>query len=145
MGCTAEAVYVDGRHVLVGHVGDSRTYHLHRGRLVQLTTDQTWVSRMVELGMLSAEEAEAHPRRNELQQAIGGYADIEPAVYHNPLVPGDWIVVCSDGLSNHIAPEPLKEMLLSSRSAESASRRLVNMVNFAGATDNATVVVIRVT
>jgi serine/threonine protein phosphatase PrpC len=145
MGCTAEAVYVDGRHVLVGHVGDSRTYHLHRGRMVQITTDQTWVTRMVEIGMLTPEEAEEHPRRNELQQAIGGHPDIEPAAYHSPLAPGDWVVVCSDGLSNHISAGPLKEMLQSSHSAESAARRLINMVNFAGATDNATVVVVRAT
>src|SRR5262249_29915425 len=72
MGCTAEAVFVNGRYVVVGHVGDSRTYHLHEGRLIQLTRDQTLVSRLVELGTLSPEEAEAHPRRNELQQAIGG-------------------------------------------------------------------------
>jgi len=138
-------VYVDGRYVLVGHVGDSRTYHLHRGRMVQLTTDQTWVTRMVELGMMTAEEAEEHPRRNELQQAIGGHPDIEPAIYHSPVTAGDWVVVCSDGLSNHISAEPLKEILQSSHSAESAARRLINTVNFAGATDNATVVVIRAT
>src|SRR6185369_8367218 len=68
MGCTAECVYIDNRHVIVGHVGDSRTYHLHQGRLVQLTRDQTLVYRLVELGTLTAEEAETHPRRNELQQ-----------------------------------------------------------------------------
>ncbi|HWG42620.1 MAG TPA: protein phosphatase 2C domain-containing protein, partial [Gemmataceae bacterium] len=55
MGCTAEAVYVDGRYVVVGHVGDSRTYHLHEGRLVQLTRDQTLVNRLVELGTLTPE------------------------------------------------------------------------------------------
>src|SRR5262249_9716166 len=53
MGCTAEAVYVDGRHVVVGHVGDSRTYHLHEGSLIQLTRDQTLVNRLVELGTLT--------------------------------------------------------------------------------------------
>jgi len=145
MGCTAEAVYVDGRHVVVGHVGDSRTYHLHQGRMIQLTMDQTWVNRMVALGLLSAEEAEEHPRRSELHQAIGGHPEIEPALYHSPLKPGDWVVVCSDGLSNHISAELLKEILQSSMSAESAARRLINMVNFAGATDNATVVVVRAT
>jgi len=145
MGCTAEAVYVDGRHVVVGHVGDSRTYHLHQGRIIQLTRDQTWVNRMVELGLLSTEEAEEHPRRSELHQAIGGHSEIEPALYHSPLKPGDWVVVCSDGLSNHVSAELLKEILQSSMSAESAARRLINMVNFAGATDNATAVVVRAT
>jgi len=146
MGCTAEAVYLDGRNVVVGHVGDSRTYHLSEGRLVQLTRDQTLVNRLVELGTLTAEEAETHPRRNELQQAVGGQPDVEPGVYHGVLKPGDWVVVCSDGLTNHINAADLKQMLQSeASSAETAARRLVNLANIEGATDNATVVVVRLT
>jgi protein phosphatase len=145
MGCTAEVVYVDGRHVVVGHVGDSRTYHLHEGRLQQLTRDQTWVQRMVELGVLTPQEAETHPRRSELQQAIGGEPEVRPAFYDSTLKPGDWVVVCSDGLSNQLSSDTLQEMLQTAPSAEWAARRLVNAVNLAGATDNATVVVIRAT
>jgi protein phosphatase len=146
MGCTAEAVYVDARHVVVGHVGDSRTYHLHEGRLIQLTRDQTLVNRLVELGTLTPEEAEDHPRRNELQQAIGGQPEVEPGVYSGVLKPGDWILVCSDGVTNHVKPAELLEMLQSeATSAEMAARRLVNFVNINGATDNATIVVIRAT
>jgi protein phosphatase len=92
---------------------------------------------------MSAEEAAEHPRRSELQQAIGGYPDVEPALYHAVLKPGDWVVVCSDGLSNQCADETLQEMLQKATSAEAVARRLVNYVNFTGATDNATVVVIR--
>ncbi len=144
MGCTAEAVFVDGRHVVVGHVGDSRTYHLREGRLVQLTRDQTLVNRLVELGTLSPEEAEDHPRRNELQQAIGGQPEVEPGLYSGRMNPGDWVIVCSDGLSNHVSSDELKHMLLSeAQSAEMAARRLVNLANIRGATDNATVVVVR--
>jgi serine/threonine protein phosphatase PrpC len=146
MGCTAEAVFVNGQYVVVGHVGDSRTYHLHEGRLIQLTRDHTLVGRLVELGTLTPEEAETHPRRNELQQAIGGQPDVEPGVYHGRMKPGDWVVVCSDGLTNHVTPMDLKEMLQSEAlSAEMAARRLINLVNIEGATDNATVVVIRAT
>jgi protein phosphatase len=146
MGCTAEVVYVNGRHVVVGHVGDSRTYHLHEGRLVQLTRDQTLVNRLVELGVMTAEESVTDPRRAELQQAIGGRADVDPAVYHGRMKPRDWVMVCSDGLSNSIAPAELLEMLQTeATSAEMAARRLVNFANIKGATDNATVVVIRAT
>ena len=68
MGCTAELVVIDGSEVMVGHVGDSRTYHLHRGKLTQISRDQTMVNRLVELGHLTAEEAENHPRRSERGQ-----------------------------------------------------------------------------
>ena len=145
MGCTAEVVYVAGRNLVVGHAGDSRAYHLHEGRLLQLTKDQTLVSRLVELGQLTAEEAASHPRRSELQQALGGRPDVEPLVYHSTLKPGDWVIVCSDGLSNHVSAEEMKQMLQSeATSGEMAARRLVNLANIHGATDNVTVVVIRV-
>lgn len=146
MGCTAEVVYVDGQNVVVGHVGDSRTYHITGGRAVQITRDQTLVNRLVELGQITAEEAETHPRRSELQQAIGGRAEVEPVLYHARLKPGDWVLVCSDGLTNHVKPDELREMLqVEAGSAEIAARRLVNLVNIRGATDNATVVVVRAT
>jgi protein phosphatase len=145
MGCTAEAVYVSRSDLVVGHVGDSRTYHLQAGVLTQVTKDQTWVNRMVELGAMTPQDAEQHPRRSELQQAIGGYPDVDPALYDATLKPGDWVVICSDGLSNHVDGETLKDLLQRASSAESAARRLVNLANLDGATDNATVVVIRAT
>lgn len=146
MGCTAEAVFLDGRHVVVGHVGDSRTYHMHHGRLVQLTRDQTLVNRLVELGTLSADEAETHPRRNELQQALGGQPDVDPGMYHGVLAPGDWVLVCSDGLTNHVSAKEMEQMLLTeATSAEMAARRLVNLTLILGATDNVTVVAVRAT
>lgn len=147
MGCTAEAVYVDHRHVVAGHVGDSRVYHLRDGRLVQLTRDQTLVNRLVELGQISAAEAEHHPRKNELQQAIGGQPDVTPEVRTARLKRGDWVLVCSDGLTNHIEGPELEKMLTreASGSAEEAARRLLNLANLRGASDNATVVVVRAT
>jgi protein phosphatase len=146
MGCTAEAVFVNCRHVVVGHVGDSRTYHFQDGRLSQLTRDQTLVHRLVELGTLTPEEAASHPRRSELQQALGGHADVHPALCDARLKPGDWVVVCSDGLSNHITHNEIESMLQTeATSAEMAARRLVNFANIKGTTDNATVIVIRAT
>jgi protein phosphatase len=145
MGCTAEAVYIDPLHVIVGHVGDSRTYHLHAGRLAQLTRDQTLVNRLVELGQLTEAEAEDHPRKNELQQAIGGQPDVEPGIYEGKLRRGDWVLVCSDGLTNHVPTADIEKMLMreTATSAEEAARRFLNLVNLRGATDNATVAVVR--
>jgi PPM family protein phosphatase len=145
MGTTAECIYVDQFNVIVGHVGDSRVYHLHEGRLKQLTRDQTLVSRLVELGQLTEAEAEHHPRKNELQQAVGGQPDVVPGLYSGKLKRGDWILVCSDGLTNHIPVDDLEKMMLreAAGSAEEAARRLMNLVNLRGATDNATIVVVR--
>jgi protein phosphatase len=145
MGCTAEAVYVDGQQIIVGHVGDSRVYHESRGNLVQLTRDHTWVGQMVELRAMTPEDAATHPRRSEIQQAIGGNAVLEPDLIRARLAPGDWVLVCSDGLSNHLSLQEMQAVLLQARSAESAARRLVNAANLRGANDNVTVVVVRAT
>ncbi len=112
---------------------------------MQLTRDQTLVNRLVELGQLTPEEAENHPRKNELQQAIGGQPDVVPGTYSGRLKRGDWVLVCSDGLTNHIPTVDLEKMMLreAAGSAEEAARRLMNLVNLRGATDNATIVVVR--
>jgi serine/threonine protein phosphatase PrpC len=145
MGCTAEVVYLDGERLVVGHVGDSRTYHYSQGRLVQVTRDQTLVNRLVELGQLTPEEAEDHPRKNELQQAIGGQPVVDPLTYHAELKLGDWVVVCSDGLTNHVNQETLLEMIQRADSAEMLARRLCNLANLYGGSDNCTVIAVRAT
>jgi PPM family protein phosphatase len=143
MGCTAEIAYFDGRNLLVGHVGDSRIYHLRGGQLNQVTRDHTWVNRMVDMGALTPEEAANHERHAELCQAVGGHSEVEPSVYHRSLQPGDCVLVCSDGLSNHMVPEAITEILMAAGSAESAARRLINFANLQCAADNVTAVVIR--
>lgn len=143
MACTAELVYFDGRQMVVGHVGDSRTYHFHQGRLEQLTEDHTLVYRLVQLGQLTPQEAETHPRRGELEQAIGGRAEVEPSIYTATLTPGDWILVCSDGLTQRVKAAEIQDILERAPSAEHAARRLINRANQYGADDNVTAVVVR--
>ncbi len=145
MGCTAEVVYVRGRQVVVGHVGDSRTYHYSGGRTTLLTRDQTLVNRLMELGHLTPEEADTHPRKHELQQALGGQPGVDPATYECSLKPGDWLIVCSDGLTNHVEGEALTEMIQESDAAETCARRLVNLANLQGGADNCSVIAVRVT
>jgi len=144
MGCTAEVVLIDGSTAVIGHVGDSRVYRMRRGKVSQVTQDQTIVARMVALGQLTEKEAETHPRRSELQQAIGGRADLFPDIYSVSLEPGDWLVVCSDGLSNQVSLSAMQSILRESRNAERAARRLVNMALADGAMDNVSVAVVRV-
>jgi serine/threonine protein phosphatase PrpC len=144
MGCTAEVVLVDGGTAVLGHVGDSRVYRLRRGKLSQITRDHTVVARLVELGQLTEAEGEAHPRRSELQQAIGGRPEIYPDVYSVALEPGDWLLVCSDGLSNQVPANAIQGVLREARNAERAARRLVNLALADWALDNVTVAVVRV-
>ncbi len=143
MGCTAEVLLIDGRKVHIGHVGDSRTYHVRGGRIVQVTQDQTLVSQLVALGQLTEAEAERHPQRSELQQAVGGRRDVYPDQYTLTLEAGDWLLVCTDGLSNQLKKNEMASVIQSAGSAEKAARRLVNRAIVNGAADNVTVVAIR--
>ena len=143
MGCTLEFVYVGGAAFTVGHVGDSRTYHFHRGKLRQVTEDQTWVQRMVAIGAMTPQEAQEHPRRSELQQAIGGQPEVQPMVYEGRLVPGDAILVCSDGVTGHLSVEMLQEILQRNTSAEACARQIINWTNLYGGSDNSTALVVR--
>jgi serine/threonine protein phosphatase PrpC len=144
MGCTAEVVLIDGPTAVIGHVGDSRVYHMRRGKVTLVTQDQTLVARLVSLGQLTPDEAEVHPRRAELQQAIGGRPELFPDLYSVALEPGDWLLVCSDGLSNQVPLPVIESVLRDARTAERAARRLVNLALYDGAADNVTVAVVRV-
>jgi protein phosphatase len=144
MGCTAEAVVFDGPRMHVGHVGDSRTYLARAGQAVQLTRDQTPIGRLVELGILTQEQARVHRYRGVLEQALGGGETVEPELCTVALSPGDWVVVCSDGLPDRLDDGDIAAVLSGCGSAEQAARRLINRANLLGAADNVTAVVIRV-
>jgi len=144
MGCTAEVILIDGGTAVVGHVGDSRVYRYRTGKLIQMTRDHTIVGRLMEFGQITEAEAEVHPRRSELHQAIGGRPEVYPDVYAVTLEPGDWLLACTDGLSNQVPPEAIQAILKDARNAERAARRLVNLALAEGALDNVTVAVVRI-
>lgn len=142
MGCTLEAILLCGRNVVVQHVGDSRVYHKSGGDIKQITVDQTLVNRLLQNGEITAEEAEQHPYRSAVVQAIGAQPVVHPACHQFQMAPGDWLVVCSDGISNHVPITDLSTVLHRCSNAEQAARRLVNLANMRGGFDNGTVVVV---
>lgn len=144
MGSTAVILLIwDGR-VSIRLVGDCRVHHWHEGKLTQVTRDQTLVARMVELGQLTPEEAEKHPRRNEVAHAVGKYALIEPARYELTLSPGDWLVASSDGLQAHVNDRVLSDTIAKAgASAVELANRLIELTNQGGGSDNCSVVAVR--
>ena len=107
MGTTLTAVVPDGNGVLVGHVGDSRAYLLRDGELRQLTTDHSLVEELVREGRLTEEQAAVHPQRSIITRALGVEANVEVDVYPVPLLPGDRLLLCSDGLTTMLRPEAI--------------------------------------
>jgi serine/threonine protein phosphatase PrpC len=140
MGATAAVVLVWDDRALVGHVGDCRVYHHSADLLRQVTRDQTLVARMVELGQLSPREAARHPSRNEVTQAIGKRARLEPGRAEVALTRGDWLVVCCDGLYAHVSDAALEKAIGESLLAADLAHYLVTTADQGGGSDNCTVI-----
>jgi protein phosphatase len=127
----------------LAHVGDCRIYHHRGGRLTQLTRDQTVVARLLEMGQLTPEQAEMHPSRHEITQAVGSRAELAPSRHDLALAAGDWLLLACDGLHEHLDAAQVQECI--ARSAPSASHLaglLVEQVNQRGGSDNCTVIAV---
>jgi len=143
MGTTVSALLVRDDGVVISHIGDSRVYLLRSGELSQITTDHTFVQRLVDAGRITAEEAMVHPRRSVLMRVLG---DVESSPEVDTMMldtrPGDRWMLCSDGLSGVVAFEDILEMMSADVGAKQVADRLVKASLDGGAPDNVTVVVV---
>lgn len=143
MGTTLTMAYVVGRWLFVVHVGDSRCYLSRGDRLHQITHDHTVAQKLVEQGMMSRETAETSPMSHVLWNAIGAgeRSSHNPDVYKAPIVPGDYVLVCSDGLTKHVTDKQILAELTRDSSVDEKCATLIDLANEAGGTDNITVAI----
>jgi protein phosphatase len=145
MGTTVSAIARVGDSFALAHIGDSRVYRFRGGELTQMTTDHTFVQRLVESGRITPEEAAVHPRRAVLMRVLGDVdasPEIDTAVLD--VKPGDRWLLCSDGLSGYVTEEKMTQVLGTIRTAQGAADRLVKESLDHGAPDNVTVLLIDV-
>jgi|RhiMethySRZTD1v2_1073278.scaffolds.fasta_scaffold25246_3 serine/threonine protein phosphatase PrpC len=143
MGTTATVAVVDesAGTVTLAHVGDSRAYRYRRGALEQLTTDHSLVGELVRSGRLTEDEAAVHPHRSVITRALGTDADVEVDTLTVEVVPGDLVLLCSDGLSAMVRDEEIARVLEATGAApREAGEALIAAANAAGGEDNVTVV-----
>jgi serine/threonine protein phosphatase PrpC len=121
----------------IGHIGDSRAYVVHDGRLSRITRDHTAVQLLLEHNLIAPEEAHDHPDASVLTRTLGREPNVEIELNSITLQPGDSLLLCSDGLWGYV-PEPEIERVLAdpALSAESASRALLDLALDAGGHDN---------
>jgi len=143
MGTTLTAALIAGQDMYVAHIGDSRCYIINTRETLQVTTDHSVVQEMVDKGHISAEEALAHPRRNEITRVLGYSADSGPDLIQIKLYAGDNILLCSDGLCGVLPSDKIKETALGSQSPAQACADLISQVNLAGGPDNISVIIAR--
>ena len=144
MGTTVVGLLLSGAKAAVAHVGDSRAYRLRDGRLEQLTQDHTWVNEQVVAGFLSKEQARSHPLKNVVTRALGGESDVLVDVKEVEILPGDFFLLCSDGLTGMLSDADIRDRLSSGRSLHEICRSLINDSNARGGIDNVTVVLLSV-
>ncbi len=143
MATTATLVLVHEGVMSIAQVGDSRAYLVRDGEARQVTKDQSLVQRLLDAGEITAQEAAQSDRRNIILQALGSEPGVAPDIYHVKAEVGDVLLLCSDGLSNHVSPHDLARIALADNDMCSVCEKLVACANSRGGTDNITVVAAR--
>ena len=140
MGTTIDICLVISNKVYIGHVGDSRVYRKRGDFFRKLTTDHSYVQKLVSDGTITKEEAYNHPKKNMLIKALGCSSLVEPDVMVKGFLKNDILLMCSDGLTNMLKDEKIIEII--NQDSEKACNNLVEKANEQGGYDNITAIII---
>ena len=141
MGTTCEFVFVKDTTVHVVHVGDSRTYAIRGGKIKQLTEDHSVVQEMARRGELTYDEAQHHPNKNFITRALGIKTSVRLDYIESDFIYGDVLLICSDGLSNHVSTGDMVKICHENR-GDALMEKLIDCAKKGGGTDNITATVI---
>ena len=145
MGATIAALTLDQDHLVAAHAGDVRIYRIRNGTASRLTRDHSLLEEMRSARpAISPHEIAAMANRNVITRALGNKPDVEPTVYMNSYADGDIYLLCSDGLWDCVPDETITSIVLAQPDVESACHVLINAANAAGAPDNVTALIVRV-
>jgi protein phosphatase len=143
MGTTLVALLAQPDRIALAHVGDSRGYLVRAGNVRQLTDDHSLVAELVRRREISASAARGHPHRHVLTRALGVRRDVEADFAELTPEPGDIFVLCSDGLTGHMADDEIAERVVAEADLEHIAQGLIDEANDRGGEDNITVALIR--
>jgi protein phosphatase len=144
MGTTVVGAWVNQHVASVAHVGDSRAYLWHDNGLQLLTSDHSLVEEQVRAGVLSREQSLESVEQNVLVRVLGGAPDVDVDLQEVPVVPGDYLLLCSDGLTRMVPDQALAEAIGRLRAPQRICDYLIDAANRNGGADNITVVVVQV-
>ncbi len=138
MGATLTAALVEGDQVYIAEVGDSRAYLMRDGRIKQVTTDQSLIEVLISRGVMSPADAEKSTNRGVLLQAIGAKEEIQVAVTSLPLQSNDYLLLCSDGLSNKVKALEMAQFITKRGATQPACQDMIVTARHRGGEDNIT-------
>lgn len=145
MGTTVVAIWIHSAQASIAYVGDSRAYLLRKNNLRQVTSDHTLVNDYLTKGLLQASEVDHHPLRHVLSRAVGPQEQVEADFLNLPLLQGDILLLCTDGLSNMLSKDKMEEILNGPEELETKNRLLIQQANDSGGSDNVTALLIQYT
>lgn len=144
MATTLCFTYIHEGTMYIANVGDSRVYLVHNGAIQQITDDHTYVNDLVKMGAITKEEAATHARKNVITRAIGTNANNEPDCFSVPVVKGDRVLLCSDGLYDELDDRTILTRITRFDDMMIVAEDLVGMANDHGGNDNISVICISV-
>ena len=143
MGSTIVAAVVRGHSLAIGHVGDSRIYLVRQGEIQQLTQDHSLVMEQVRLGYITREQAQKSELQNVILRALGSEEEVEPDIEELVAVPGDTILMTSDGLTRHVNDQEILSIVKAASNLTQACSALVQAAKDRGGDDNITCLLLR--
>jgi protein phosphatase len=144
MGTTLTVVLIAKDNLYYGHVGDSRAYIFRNGVLTRITNDHSWVAEEVRAGRLTENEAASHRRRNVITRALGSESSVVVDTGIVRLLPGDCILLSSDGLHGVINDDDIADMLKNHNNLQSVTNKLIEAALSNGGPDNVTVILAQI-
>ena len=142
MGTTLVAALIRGKRVTVVNVGDSRCYGIDRSGIHQITKDHSLVQMMVDRGEITPEIAKSYPGKNFITRAIGTETMVMCDIYHWEVSKGDYLLLCSDGLSNTMDDQEILFEVVHGVNKQHCCKRLLNIAKNRGAPDNVTSILV---
>ena len=136
------AALVHGK-LFIGHVGDSRAYIIRDSVISRITTDHSYIEELIKNGTLTREEADTHPQKHIITRALGCSDKIVADSYTRDVLNNDIYILCTDGLTNMLSENEIKQIVEQNEEPDKASHQLVEMANAKGGVDNITVIVFK--
>ena len=144
MGTTLVAMLVTERETTVVNVGDSRAYRINEGGISRITVDHSVVEMMVQRGELTREEARNYPGKNFITRAVGTETIADSDLFHLDLQQGDFLLLCSDGLSNSVDEQEILFEVVHGDEKEKCCQQLLDIAKNRGAPDTVTCVLVQI-
>jgi PPM family protein phosphatase len=142
MGTTVVSAWMSGQVLSFAHVGDSRLYLIRDQTIQLLTRDHSLVMEQIRDGLLTEEEAERSAQRHIVTRALGVEATVDVEMGELPMLNGDVLLLCSDGLTRGVPSRDIARVVHDHPDLQTASEELITLANAAGGEDNTTVILV---